>query len=1045
MAFKTIKVDSTANITNGMGVAIVGKNGFNTVLGSIPVLCNAVSKTDVTGDKTIKDGNLQLTLEGFSGLFDLNFFKHVLEVNDDPAVFGGLKGIDHIGIPINEKSGTGAEIGHVGHNPIITQISAPVQSFDLATNTLKVNNSVSANNPNTFLLDALPSTPFYIKISQLLDQTNFANNSVYVEGLRETFTKTFNTSVTNQFGFSNVNINITPRYKTAISVYIDNEEQQQAIFTWDFKSNVNVQVATGKVLTIRTDHYTVPVIEPGDNISLFSSNVYAISETSYNPGSPSYNAALTANSLYRVKFASTLTANLSGDTGVNITPDTQGTVGNLNSSTKTFTVDYDQTIFPGVYDLANYKIYDISLSRDFESLELTKEGKIKNIPIGNYVVRARNTNSFNRKSPFSTKRVLIKSIPIGRVVDLNISEELYKDKQVGVAVRATVSFTPIINQSVTEYEVSYKIVNNSTSVDLLSFTTVKVPASGIAEDGKIHFKIDNIERGGAPAAHKLHVRVTPLNNDIRGITSETTKDIVGKTAKPSGVTRFAVSQLADQLLFSWTVPRDANGDPLEIDLYQFTIKQLAGAYSSVSESDWDSSTEIGSAFANVSFLSSPVREYGTFTYLIRTKDTTSNQCEPDQIEAYTITTIRPPNLQTFRAFSEDDPGANDYISGSTNNNFFEAHYPSFANSAHGGIAGAGRNIVDNSNGTSIGFSVASGATDLKATSNATYFTQIRDLGELVTARLISTVNLVQIITTTYNDFKENLHVGVSDVSASPGTFNDTDIGLILSSNSAVYDSNNKTLTSGGSTGNVYAIWNYGQYAPSAGIPAGDVSNSNSYALIAGVLDDDQIVLGNTYFANGALTGSNTLANLTSGISYALVNLGQFSDKSTVTYSGPSGSLSFNVDFRYSTSSNVYYSSNNQVNTNAFVGYETNEGFIPIAESDISFRHFQLRLSVINSKPDQVSAILDKFRYAVNLTRKIFSTSNTVNSSNVKIDYSSAGFSIDPNISVTQASGLTPVVAIVNSRNTNNCHISLFDSATGVSVTGVKIDIIANGA
>ena len=1043
MAYKTITVENTANISNGMGVAIVGKNGFNTILGSIPILCNAIAKVDATGDKSIKDGNVRFTVEGLSSLIDLNFNKNVLLVNDDPAVFGGLKGIDYVGIPINEKTDTGADIGHVGYNPIVAQISLPIESFDLANNTLKVNNSVSANHPETFLLDSLPPTPFYLKISQLLDQTYFANNSVYVEGLKQTFTKTFNTTSTAVGGYSNVNINIVPRYKTAISVYIDNEEQQQSIFTWDNKSNVNVQVGTGKVLTIRTDHYTVPVIEPGDNISLFSGNVYAISETSYNPTSPSYNAALTANSLYRVKFASALTANISGSTGVNITSDIQGMVGNLNSTTKTFTIDYDETVYPGGYGLASYKVYDISLTRDFESLELTKEGKLKNVPTGSYVVRARNTNTFNRKSPYSTKRITIASIPIGKVTDLSVSESLYRDKQVGVAVRATISFTPIVNQSVTEYEVSYKLVNNLTSVDLVTYTTVKVPASGVAEDGKIYFKLDNIERGGAASTYKLYVRVTPLNNDMRGITTETSADIVGKTAKPSGVTRFSASQLGDQILFSWAVPRDSNGDPLEIDLYQFTIKQLAGTYTSATEANWESAVEIGSAFANVSFLNAPVREYGTYTYLIRTKDTTGNQCEASGIAVFNITTIRPPNLQTFRAYSEDSPSTNDYISGSTNNNYFEYYYPSFANSAYGGIAGAGRHTVDNSNGTSTGFSVASGITDLTATANAVYITQIRDLGQVITARLTSSVNLVQVVSTAYNDFKENVYIGVSDANlvGMPSTFRDLDSGINFNGlfTYAEYDYNNKTLTSGGPTGNVYAIWNYGQFT-------NDVSNANSYALIYQVLDSFGILqLGNTYFANGVATGSNTLANLTKGISYAIVNLNQYSDKSTVTYSGPAGALTFNVDVRYSSASNVYYSGNNQVNTKAFVGYATNDGWSPLSESDITLRHFQLRLSITNNKPGQVSSILDKFRYAVNLTRKTFSTSNTVNSSNTRIDYSTAGFSIIPTINITQTSGINPVVPVINYKDTNNCYISLYYSANGASVTGVSVDIQANGA
>ncbi len=1039
MAYKTITVENTSNISNGIGVALVGKNGFNTLLGSIPLLCTSVNRVDVTGDKTIKNGNLEFTVTGLASAIDLNFNKNVLLVNDDPAVFGNLKGIDYVGIPINEKTDTGADIGHVGYNPIVTQISMPIESFNLSNNTLKVNNSVSANHPETFLLDSLPEPPFYLKISQLLDQTKFNNNSVYLEGYSHIFTKTFNIEAIAVAGSSTVDINIVPRYKTAISVYIDNQEQAQGVFTWDSKSNITVQTGTGKVLTVRTNHYTVPIIEPGDNISLFSGNIYAVSETSYNPSSPSYNSYLTTNCIYRVKFATSLTANISGVTGVNISNDIQGTVGNLNATANTFTLDYDNTIYPGVYELGSYKVYNVSLSKTFESLDISKEGKIKNIAPGSYVVRARNKNSFNRKSAYSTKQVNIDTLPIGKVTDLQISESLYRDKQVGIAVRATISFTPIVNQSVTDYEISYKIADNNSGADLLTYTTVKVSASGIAEDGKLYFKIDNIERGASAGAYRFYARVTPLNNDIRGITTETSADIVGKTAKPDGVTRFSASQLGDQILFSWTVPRDQNGDPLEIDLYQFEIKQLTGTYSSVTESNWESSTSIGSAFANVSFLNAPVREYGTFTYLLRTRDTTGNQCEASDIAVYTITTIRPASLFTFRAFSEDNPGANDYISGSTNNNYFEYYYPSFANSVYGGIAGAGRSIVDNSNGTSIGFTVAAGVTDLNASANAVYYTQIRDLGQLITGRLVSSVNVIQSVTSTYNDFKENVLVGVSDALQSPGFFQDSALTTFL--DIATYDTDNKTLTSGGPSGNVYAIWNYGQFVD-------DVSNANSYALILSVTNSSLgiIQFSNTYFANGVSTGSNILANLSgSATSYALVNLTQYNDRLTSTFEGPSNSISYNVDLRYSTASNVYYSGNNQVNTNAFVGFATNDGWAPLTESDITFRHFQLRVSIVNSKPGQVSTILDKLRYAVNLTRKVFSTSNTINSSNTTIDYGASGFTVVPTITVSQTSGTDPVVPIITGKTNNQCGISLYYSSNGVSVTGITVDIKADGA
>jgi hypothetical protein len=396
-------------------------------------------------------------------------------------------------------------------------------------------------------------------------------------------------------------------------------------------------------------------------------------------------------------------------------------------------------------------------------------------------------------------------------------------------------------------------------------------------------------------------------------------------------------------------------------------------------------------------------------------------------------------LFTFRAFSEDNPGANDYISGSTNNNYFEYYYPSFANSVYGGIAGAGRSIVDNSNGTSTGFTVGVGVTDLNASANAVYYTQIRDLGQLITGRLVSSVNVIQSVTSTYNDFKENVLVGVSDALQSPGFFQDSALTTFL--DIATYDTDNKTLTSGGPSGNVYAIWNYGQFV-------NDVSNANSYALILSVTNSSLgiIQFSNTYFANGVSTGSNILANLSgSATSYALVNLTQYNDRLTSTFEGPSNSISYNVDLRYSTASNVYYSGNNQVNTNAFVGFATNDGYAPLTESDITFRHFQLRVSIVNSKPGQVSTILDKLRYAVNLTRKVFSTSNTINSSNTTIDYNAAGFTVVPTITVSQTSGTDPVVPIITGKTNNQCGISLYYSSNGVSVTGITVDIKADGA
>ena len=62
----------------------------------------------------------------------------------------------------------------------------------------------------------------------------------------------------------------------------------------------------------------------------------------------------------------------------------------------------------------------------------------------------------------------------------------------------------------------------------------------------------------------------------------------------------------------------------------------------------------------------------------------------------------------------------------------------------------------------------------------------------------------------------------------------------LTSNSTDIDGTVSTLIGARTfTGNVYAVWNEGQFA-------GDTSNANSFALIANVINSVAIELGNTY-------------------------------------------------------------------------------------------------------------------------------------------------------------------------------------------------------
>ena len=67
--------------------------------------------------------------------------------------------------------------------------------------------------------------------------------------------------------------------------------------------------------------YTVPVIEIGDNVQASTGNTFAVVNTSFDPLSETYNAALTANSIYRIELDRTPKANLAGLSFINISSD----------------------------------------------------------------------------------------------------------------------------------------------------------------------------------------------------------------------------------------------------------------------------------------------------------------------------------------------------------------------------------------------------------------------------------------------------------------------------------------------------------------------------------------------------------------------------------------------------------------------------------------------------------------------------------------------------------------------------------------------------
>jgi hypothetical protein len=391
------------------------------------------------------------------------------------------------------------------------------------------------------------------------------------------------------------------------------------------------------------------------------------------------------------------------------------------------------------------------------------------------------------------------------------------------------------------------------------------------------------------------------------------------------------------------------------------------------------------------------------------------------------------------AFNEDSPGTD--FTNITNTNQGETNFPSFADSATGGLAFPGSSATDNANGTSTGFSAIGGApTDLLVADDGVYITKIRDFGATVTGSVFVDIEATQSVKTTYNDTHEEVLSGVTEESTVSNVLHDVDfggIGTVLGfSNTSVpsprFDANNQTWMTGGSAGNVYAIWNHGQYV-------GDDANSNSYALIAGLINATAIELGASYHANGDPTGSNGFSNITvAGNSYTLVNFTQFSDTgSGDTYEGSLGAVTAQTLIRTTTADNTaLYVGNTGVNGESignvditqFSGYQTNDGFITYQAGSRTFRQFQLKFIVNNSKPDEFDFTIDKFRYSIEKDTVTFSDTVTYDGSPKTVSFATANFLNRPVISyavLSQEDALAnPAIVVTTSASNQQAQFKL---------------------
>jgi len=1062
------KVSDATAVTEGDTVAsIVGKNGFSTPAGEIKILCTSYEVTDTNGG--IDDGNIEFTLLGYGDVFDENFFKHVSEVNDGTEDAPTLKGDDFVTIPVNEKSEAQSALNFVGFAPIVTDLSRAIVSSDIANSKLKIDNT---NTNGTNLISFLPPAPFYVTINQMLDSKTYNNTSFYVKGVETTYIEEGNLADHD----GTIEIEVDPRVKGFTRLFIDGIEKSAGQYTFtrnfDIEANSTISYVTGANETkyrIEVDYYAPPIIEIGDNVQTSSGNTFSVVGTSYDLESPSYNSTITTNSIYRITlenedtisipyFSSPITgvatnrkpgANLLGSSFTNISPDPVGTLTSVNEGDITFT--YDTNLFPGNFRTANSRTYSLQTGNEFERTNIDDTLTITNLSTGITSLRARNRNILGRFSPFVTKSIVVEDLPIQKVQNFNIIESLYREQTGGVAVRVTAEFDHIQGQEVTDYEISYKLDQveavgaNDGGADLTSFNTVKVPATGVDTDGKIRFTINGINRGTVSESTSITIRVTPLNKDIRGVTVSNIKSIIGKTAQPQNVQNFTGGQQTDQITLFWTYAR-VNEQLADLDLKEVVIRRAPGSVLAT-VANFVASDPLITVSSGTSRKSIPIDAFGEFTYLARTRDTSGNFSE--SVVGITLTTTRPNRNTVINAYNEDDPGTN--FTNITNTNADEENFPSFETSNSGGLAFADKgdghpsSIVDNANGTSSGFSAIGGSpTDLLAESSSTYFTSIRDLGSTLTGAIQIDIEASQTVRSQFTDQHEDfIAAGVTEESTVSNVLVDTDfggIGHVLGFNNtdplvvnAVFDSNNQTLISGtgiytsdGSEAKVWAIWNDGQFA-------GDDSNSNSYALIAGVINATAIELGATYHANGDPTGSNAFSNITLGASntYALVDLKQFSDTgSAETFAGDLGAVTTETFIRTTTvdNSSLYYANGN-VDVTQFIGGTVNEGYVPYEAGSRTFRQFQIKFVVTNNEPDEFDFTIDKFRYTVDKEQVIFTDTITYDGSPKTVDYTSAAYINRPVISYTvltqEDAEANPAIVVTTAASATQASFKLF--------------------
>ena len=226
---------------------------------------------------------------------------------------------------------------------------------------------------------------------------------------------------------------------------------------------------------------------------------------------------------------------------------------------------------------------------------------------------------------------------------------------------------------------------------------------------------------------------------------------------------------------SWSYPRTASGDLLDLDLKEVVIRRAPGLVSNT-VANFVTSDPLVTVSAGTARKSIPIDTFGEFTYLARARDTSGNFAE--DVQSISFTTTRPDRSTVIAAF-EDSPSVS--FTDITNTNAGESNFPSFADSvSEWNCRFSGGNQTDNSNGTSDGFSAIGGAsTDLLVADDGTYTTKIRDVGSTVTGSVFVEIEASQTIKTTYNDLFTEILSGVTEASPNSNVLKDVNFGGLV--------------------------------------------------------------------------------------------------------------------------------------------------------------------------------------------------------------------------------------------------------------------------